>query len=150
MSKTESELFSTLVNYSFAYQQAVSNYLHPHGFWRVNDTFFYATSWTNNSVYSYTANSNKSMLWTETLAINAQSIGSTSGGSHVTIDECGRLYIVLQQYGIEIYDADGYLIGNFTLPNTFFFTLLITDNYVMYLTDTLTGHVIKIDPNIDC
>ncbi|CAF1086171.1 unnamed protein product [Adineta steineri] len=144
------QLDSTPGNYSYAYQKAVTHYPNPHGLWYVNDTFFYATVWYNNAVLSYTANSSDSTSWTETVTINAESIGSTAGGSHVIIDECGRSWFVLEQYGIEIYDTVGNLIGNFSLETSYFFHLLITDNYVLYLTDTLTGHAMKIDPNIKC
>ena len=40
---------SSLSGYAFAYQKSVS-YLTVHGLNRINDTFFYATSWTQSSV----------------------------------------------------------------------------------------------------
>ena len=141
---------SVPTNYSFAYEQSVISITSPHGFWRVNDTFFYVTAWYDNKVSSFRADSSNSTSWTETLAINSQPIGPTSGGSHIAIDECERRWFVLQSYGIQIYDIDGNLIGNITVPNSSYFAVLITEDYVIYLSDNTNGQIIKIDPGVQC
>ena len=51
-------------NYSFAYEVSTS-YLAPHGLAYVNDSFFYATSWDGNRVYSHATSDG--VTWTETL-----------------------------------------------------------------------------------
>ena len=140
---------STPLEYSFSYQISV-DYSSPHGFLRVNDTFFYVTSYTNNSIYSYTADSSNSTSWTQTLLVDATPVTNTSGGTHLRIDECDRRWFSLQTNGIMIYDNQWNLIGNFSLTNSSLFDILITDNYVMYFSDNKSGRIIRIDPNINC
>jgi len=135
-------------NYNFAYGQSV-NYTNPHGLFFINDTYFYATSWANNSVYSYSAISG-STGWSENLVLDAQSVASNSSGNHIAIDECGRFWFALSNYDLMIFDSQGSFLGNFTLTNSSIFDVIITDNYVMYLSDTASNRLIRIDPNIQC
>jgi hypothetical protein len=74
-------------SYQFFYKQRTS-FSTPHGLLYINDTFFFATAWGQKAIYSYSFNNNTS--WTETLHINASSITSLLGGSHLMIDECQR------------------------------------------------------------
>ncbi|CAF1133581.1 unnamed protein product [Adineta steineri] len=136
-------------DYSLFYQQT-SHYVNPHGMWPINDTAFYVTSWASNTVSLFTANSSDSISWTETLMINAQPIVSSSGGNHITIDECDRRWFSLGLGGILIFDNNGSMIGNFSFPNAQFFDMLITDNYIMYFSDILSNRIVRLDPNITC
>ena len=81
-------------NYNFAYKQSV-NYTCPHGFWYVNDTYFYVISWGNNTIYSYSA-MNNSILWKEELFLNPNSFVSSSDGNYLTIDECNRYWLSME------------------------------------------------------
>jgi hypothetical protein len=51
---------SSRPSYIFTYQHQ-TNYSGPHGLQRVNDSFFYASSWENNMIYSYTATGNSTL-----------------------------------------------------------------------------------------
>lgn len=135
-------------NYNIAYNQAV-NYTNPHGLFFVNDTFFYTTSWAFNSIYSYSANQNNTG-WKEDLFLDARSLGSASSGNHITIDECGRFWFSLNNYGVKIFDNQGSFLANFTITNSSIFDTMVTDNYVIYLSDTNLNRVIRIDPDIKC
>jgi hypothetical protein len=137
------------VIYTYFSEQTV-DFSNPHGMLPVNDTFFYVTSYGNNTVSSFEANSSNSLSWTETLLINARPIAPTSAGDHVTIDECDRRWFSLESAGILIFDNNGSFIGNFSFLNAHFFDMLITDNYVMYFSDIQSYRVIRIDPNIEC
>jgi hypothetical protein len=135
-------------NYNFFYQQAV-NYTNPHGLWYINDTYFYATSWADNTIYSYSAVKN-STTWTQKLFLNASSVAGSSNGNHLTIDECGRYWFSLGSWGVRIFNNQGSLLGNITQTNSSFFDTLITDDYVIYLSDTTKNQVTRIDLNIRC
>jgi hypothetical protein len=138
------------LSYTFAYQQLV-NYSKPHGLTGYNNSLFYAVSYTNNSVYSYSAVHN-STLWIERLVVNTNSIISNGNGTFVTIDECGRYWFSLETPVIKIFDSLGDWMGNFSLGSGMIFDTLITDNYVMYFSDNSAnaGRLVRIDPHIQC
>ena len=122
----------------------------PHGLAYVNDTFFYLTSASGNAVYAY-ANAGNITSWTETLALNASSVAaSPNNGYHVSIDASGRYWFSLGSYGTVIFHSQGYSLGSFYPAGSFIFDTLITENYVVYLSDTAVGRIIRIDPNLQC
>jgi hypothetical protein len=130
------------------YEQPL-NYQDPHGLVDINDTFFYGTSWASNTVYSYTAIQN-SIQWNQTLLINATPWAPTSSGNHIAIDECGRFWFSLGNYGLQVFDSQGVFLANMTIANSSIFDTIITDNYTFYLSDTHLQRIIRIDPNIQC
>ena len=135
-------------NYNFAYKQSV-NYTFPHGFWYVNDTYFYVISWGNNTIYSYSA-MNNSILWKEELFLNPNSFVSSSDGNYLTIDECNRYWLSMGAYGILIFDSQGSLLGNTTLVTSYAFYTLVIDNYLIYVSDPVSNQIIRLDLNIQC
>ncbi len=144
------QTYNASLNYTFAYRQSV-NYSEPHGLTGYNDSFFYLTSYETNSVYSYSAIEN-STSWIARLVINTGSITSNTGGTFVTIDECGRYWFSLDTYIVKIFDSLGSWIGNFSLGSGAIMDVLIGDNYVMYFSDrnSSRGRIIRIDPHIQC
>ena len=82
----------------------------PHGLFRGNDTFFYATSSYNNTVYAY-ANAGNITEWTETLVLNASLATSPSNGYHISVDSGGRYWFSLGTYGVTIFDSRGSPLG---------------------------------------
>lgn len=140
--------FNRSDNYSFIKSQFVT-YSYPHGLRYINDSYFYVTSWGDNKIYSYSA-LNNNLTWLETLFIDATTVTSTSGGDHLIIDDCDRYWFSLGGNGLRIYDNQGFLITNVTQMTPFIFDTLITDNYVIYLSDTISNRITRIDPNIQC
>ena len=138
--------FST--NYDFAYMQPVS-YLNPHGFFYVNDSFFYTTSWASNTIWSYSAVENTTQ-WTEHLYMNVTQTLNASSGNHIALDECGRWWFSLSNFGLQIFDEQGIFLGEMTLTNASIFDAIVTENYVLYLSDTRSNRLIRIDPEIEC
>ena len=138
------------LNYTFTYEQSVS-YLIPYGLTVYNDTLFYVTSYSYNTVYAYSTVEN-STSWTERVFIDARSIQSLPGGSYVTIDECGRYWFTLETSTVYIYGLHGSLIGNFSLGSSRIIHTLIADDYVMYFSDQryFANRIIRIDPDIEC
>ena len=135
-------------NYNLTYVQLVS-YAYPHGLHRVNDTFFYATSWSGNTVWSYSALANTTQ-WSEGLFINATPTAPASNGNHLLLDECGRWWFSLGINGLQIFDKAGVFLANLTFPGVSVFDTVLTENYLLYLSDLSGNRIIHIDPNIQC
>ena len=138
---------SSSVNYTYSYSVPTS-YPTPHGLWYVNDSFFYATSWNNNSVYSHATADG--ITWNEKLFANVNAVPSGGRAAHVMVDECGRRWVSQESNTMIIYDGNGTYIGNFTLPSISIFDALLADNYVMYLSDSLGNRIIRLDPHLSC
>lgn len=138
---------NSATQYSYIYDRPVS-YQWPHGLLSVNDSFFYATSWDRDSVFTYSANNNGS--WTESLFINASSSGGYKGGSHIFIDECQRIWFTIYNVGVMIYNERGSFLGNFSRLTSALFDMIFVDNYVMYLSDSGNNRIIRLDPQITC
>ena len=135
------------VNYTYAYH-IVTSFPALHGLRYVNDSFFYATSWNRNSVYSYATIDG--LTWNETLFANVNNVVNGATAAHVTIDECGRRWISTFQNTMVIYDSDGAYIGNFTLALNTIFDALFMNNYVLYLSDYMGGKIVRLDRHITC
>ena len=135
------------VNYTYSYQLSTS-YPAPHGLWYVNDSFFHATSWDWNSVYSHATTNGVS--WNETLFANVNNVVNTGGVTHVMVDECGRRWASGDGNTLIIYDSSGVYVGNLSIATGGIFDALITDNYVLYISDFSASKVLRLDPHITC
>ena len=136
------------INYTLAYRQLVS-YPNPHGLWRVSDTLFFATSWSQKRLYSHSRVN--SSYWDETLIVDSGATLTSSGGNHIVVDECDRRWFSLGSAGVLIYNKNGVFLGTFTLPLTGdCFDVLFLDNYVMYVSDYGSGKITRIDPTVVC
>ena len=137
-------------NYILVDQQSVS-YIGLHGLTVVNDNLFYATSYSDNVVYSYSAILNGSS-WNERLFIDGNSFGNMYGITFVVIDECDRYWVSSDAPILYIFDRLGSLIGSLNINNTMIMDTLIADNYVMYFSDQTASwnRIIRIDPDIQC
>ena len=123
--------------------------LYPDGLLYVNDTFFYLISWGNNTVYTYSDSGNSSK-WTEKLALNASLTTGSSDGDHVSVDECGRLWVSLGQNGVRIFDSQGILQGTLKPLGLGVFDTMILPNYVIHMSGYTSNDILRIDPNIQC
>lgn len=140
--------FNQSNNYSFIAAQLVT-YASPHGLHIVNDNFFYVTSWNENSIYSYTKTSS-GLFWREQLFINAAPITSRIGGGHLTVDDCNRVWFSLGHNSLKIFNNQGVFLQNLTQITPFIFDTIITDNYVLYISDLVSNRIVRIKPNIEC
>ena len=136
------------IQYTFTSSQVV-NYFGPHGLWRVNDSFFYVTSYTNNSIYSYSATDTNTQ-WNETLFINLLKFNNTGGSTNMATDECGRFWFSLECGTVLIYNQQGTLLGNYTTTSFDVSFMKIMANYVIYFSDCANNQIIRLDPNIQC
>jgi len=68
----------------------------------------------------------------------------------MVIDECGRFWFPSACNTILIYSHEGNLLGNYTIPNMAVACMIITDNYVIYMSDWINNQMVRVDPNIEC
>ena len=135
-------------NYNLVGSQNVSC-AYPHGLTYVNDNFFYLISWGNNNVYTF-SNSGNSSKWMEKLVLDLWSTTGSSDGNHVSVDECGRLWVSLGAFGVRIFDSQGFLRGTLKPLGLSVFDTLILPNYVIYTSGYDANDIRRIDPNIQC
>ena len=119
----------------------------PHGLFYLNDSFFYATSWSSNKLYSY-SNAGNTTSWTEMFLMNTLPNSSTSAGAHVSMDESGRLWVSLGSFRLRIFSGQGAELGILNLMGTDVFDVLILDNYVMFVSGLVSNRITRIDPNL--
>ena len=135
-------------NYNPVGFQNVS-YSSPHGLTYVSDTFFYATSWSNNSIYSY-SRSGSATTWTEKFVLSAWSTTGSPAGSHLSVDECGRFWFSLGNFGLRVFDSQGTPLGATKPTGSYVFDTILLENYVMYVSGIGSNKILRIDPNISC
>ena len=138
----------TSYNYDFIGYQYVSC-VNPHGLFHVDDTVFYVTSWRDNTVYSYSKTGNITR-WNETLLFSAWSSVSTSSGFHVSVDSSDRYWLSMGTFGVKIFNSQGTLLDSLYPSGFDIFDTLISDNFVLYLSDQGGYRIIRIDPNVQC
>jgi hypothetical protein len=138
------------IQYNISFYQ-YTNFNAPYGLWRVNDSFFYVTSYTQNSLYSFSATSIYKP-WIQTLVLPSINTNGQGGAARVTIDECGRFWSTFEINTIFIHDQQGQYLGNWTIPNpnSNIFDIKIMDNYLIYLTDTNMSQIMRFDPGFEC
>ena len=128
--------------------QILSN-VHPHGLLYVNDSFFYGTSWAENTLYEY-AYAGNATSWAERRVLNASSMTNSSDGNHVSMDGSGRYWLSLGTNGPKIFDSQGSYLETINPMGSFIFDTLIGEDYVIYLSTFSSNQIIRIDPHIPC
>ncbi|CAF2709523.1 unnamed protein product [Rotaria sp. Silwood2] len=88
-------------------------------------------------------------MWMEKIFLYANSTLLPYQGYHLTTDECNRYWFSLGLYGIQIFNSQGLLIGDITQKSSFIFEMLISENYVIYLSNTILNQI-RIDLTIQC
>ncbi|UJR11728.1 hypothetical protein I4U23_015909 [Adineta vaga] len=136
------------IQYQYSFRQTTS-FPGPHGIWRMNDSFFYVTSYTNNALYSYRTN-DCGRSWNETFVLQMAYMNSGSANSRLTIDECNRFWFAFETDTILIYDQNGTMLGNWILPNSLVFDVKIMNNYLMYVSESNRNRIRRFQPAIQC
>ena len=136
-------------NYELITTQSVTFPL-SHGLQIVNDTFFYVTSWSDNAIYSFSTDLSNNASWTKQLLVDARSIAPVLWGAHVTIDDCDRFWFSLGDNGIVIFNNQGVFLRNATRMISSIFDAILTENYILYLSDLTNNQIVRVDPNIQC
>ena len=81
--------------------------------------------------------------------IDATSITSTKDGNHVLYDQCGRYWFSLGSNGIKLFNIQTLFVGNLNLTKAVFDTI-ITNNYTIYISDSSSNQIIRLEPQIEC
>ena len=139
---------STSYNYDFIGYRNVSGQ-YPHGLLYIDDALFYLSLWGADTVYAFAKAGNESE-WSETVAFNAASAAASVTSGYMTIDDCSRLWLSLGSAEVKIFDRQGSFGGSLHRPGSTIVDTLVRDNYVIYLSDTASNRIIRIDPNIQC
>ena len=82
--------------------------------------------------------------------VNATGSGS---GSHLTVDECGRIWYIIGSFGLRIYDLSGMEIANWNMSlgaSNQIYDILLLPNYVLLLSGQQAQQIIKYDPQLLC
>ena len=117
-----------------------------HGLVQVNDTFLYAGSWNDRAIISYKYENSS---WTARTLV---SVNGTGTGSHLAVDDCGRVWFIITDFGLRIYDSSGVEIANWNMAtsSSILFDLLLLPDYVLLLTMRQAQQLIRYDPQVSC
>ncbi|CAF1012612.1 unnamed protein product [Adineta ricciae] len=97
---------------------------------------------TNTFIYNYSVPVPYPIPWSLT---NSQIV------AQVAFDSCNRLWTVVYGYGIKIYDLMGQtLLASWSSVSTTLDTLLILDNYEIFLGDYDNNYILHYTPNLQC
>ncbi|CAF4842524.1 unnamed protein product [Rotaria socialis] len=90
-----------------------------------------------------------SSKWNSTSLANAT--GSRSG-SHIAVDECGRIWYAIGAFGLRIYDPSGLEIAswNMSLGSDTIFEIVLLPNRVLLATQVNAQTIIQYDPQLTC
>ncbi|CAF1295416.1 unnamed protein product [Adineta steineri] len=132
------------INYTF--QQAIPVPFDVHGLATVNDTFLYVSSWNTLRIAAYIY---ENSTWKYQAFGNNTINGS---GSHITIDDCGRVWQIVRPFGLRIYDQSGIIIANWnmSLGSGSIYDLLFLTNYILLVTRRENQQIIRYDPQVTC
>jgi len=113
-----------------------------------NETFIYICFWQpGTSVYTL---SYDGLSWTVS-NLTATQTSNTEIPTQVAIDSCGRLWITVYGFGIRIYDATGQtLLANWTSLSTSIDTLLVLENYELFLGDYDNNIIQRYATDLQC
>jgi hypothetical protein len=88
--------------------------------------------------------------WTYRLVVDNQ---LSSSGSHIAVDDCGRIWFVDIEYGLRIFDSSGTSIGNWSMGLTaanWIYDVLLLPNYVVLVSHYQLSKIYKYDPQVTC
>ena len=113
----------------------------------MNDTLFYASTWTNRRIGICQS---ENQTWTCRSFVSATGTGS---GSHLAVDECGRIWYVIPTFGLRIYDPSGLEIANWNMDlgvSNQIYDILLLPNYVLIVSFQQAQKIVQYDPQISC
>ena len=83
-------------------------------------------------------------------------VGGNAGGgdgSHIAVDECGRIWFVKVQYGLRIFDGSGSLLASWDMggnSSNWIYDILLLPNYVLMVTLWDGRKIVHYDPRLTC
>ena len=118
-----------------------------HGTAKVNDSFFYVSSWNETSFGSY---SYENATWNFKLLVNNT---HGKGGSSMVIDECDRIWFLHHTFGLRIYDTTGSLLASWNMGGNssyYVYDILLLSNYVLTVSYWQGKKIMHYDPRLSC
>jgi streptogramin lyase len=112
----------------------------------VNDTFLYAGSWNDRAIISYKY---ENASWTTRTFVSVSGSGT---GSHLAVDDCGRVWFIITDFGLRIFDSSGMEIANWNMStsSSIAYDLLLLPNYVLLVTMRQAQQLRRFDPQVSC
>ncbi|UJR20414.1 hypothetical protein I4U23_023545 [Adineta vaga] len=116
----------------------------------INDSYVIMTSWDPaTQLYALTSSSSTSNVWSRT-SLTTTRIKSSEYLGEAISDSCGRIWIVINGFGIRIFDPSiTTILVNWTLSTTLS-NILLFDDYELFLTDYTQNSVYRFSPNLQC
>ncbi|CAF1397138.1 unnamed protein product [Adineta ricciae] len=118
-----------------------------HGIAKVNETFFYISTWSDRLILSCKY---ENLTWTHQILVNGT---TTQWGSHLTVDDCGRIWFINTNFGLRIFDSNGLEIGNWNLSlnsTNRIYDLVFLSNYVLLISFIDQHKILRFDPFVSC
>lgn len=120
-----------------------------HGLAKVNETFFYTTTWVSRDIYTFRYDGNN---WSVSLFTNTLSAVPSIGGLDVApvyprMDPHGRLWVVIFSYGLIVYNQCGALLGKWPI-NMIVFDVIITADYRFIMSNRVNSSLTIYDPRL--
>lgn len=115
---------------------------------KYNETLIYTCFWlAATTVYSVSYDGQSWIVSNLTATQTANSETPTQ----VNIDSCGRLWLTVYGFGIRIYDTTGQtLLANWSTGLTTVDTLLVQQNYEIFLGDYDNGKIYHYTTDLQC
>jgi hypothetical protein len=139
-------LFNSPTNYTCLNGLSLPNGGDPQALLKINDTFFYVTSWGTKCVYSYYYNG---VVWISSLFANVtQTVGSSiTGLGHLQIDNLQRRWVMAVGFGLVVYDQWGTFLGLWKFGNAPY-DIYISNDYRLVVSDYGNSSLTLYEPNI--
>ena len=118
-----------------------------HGAVKINDTFFYVSSWSTSSIGSYKY---ENATWKYRLLVNRT---DSHYGAHIAVDECGRVWFVNPTFGLRIYDASGVRLAEWDMglnTTNWIYDVLLLPNFVVVVSYWQGKKLVQYDPLLTC
>jgi hypothetical protein len=118
----------------------------PQALLKINETFFYTTTWSSKCIYSCLFNG---QVWIPSLFANVtQTLGTSSINlGHLQIDSLQRLWLMITGFGLVIYDELGTFLGKWKFGNKPF-DIYISNDYRFIVSDYGNSSLTLYDPQI--
>ena len=118
----------------------------PQALMKINETFFYVTTWGSKCVYSYYFDG---MTWIQSLFANVSQTLTLSNIhlGHLHVDSLGRRWVMVVGFGLVIYDEWGTFLSLWKFGNAPY-DIYISDDYRLIVSDFGNSSLTLYEPNI--
>lgn len=114
---------------------------------KVNDTFFYLTTIATYVIYSYQFDG---QIWIRSVYVNVSQTLQLAGISvaHIKIDSYQRRWVLVQKFGIVLYDQWGTYLGKWNMGKQPFDLIILNDYRIIVGENNNSSFLTLYDPQI--